>query len=177
MVYLTVSVFSLWLAVGKAVSGLGLPSATFKAGGSRPFLSAFGFEPLTAGFHFSGSVGVERQDSASSTASDSRSWYELLTSVIEVSFSLRKGLVCLGWIHPSLSGLASFSCRLFFFFFFFFSGALLQAVKGSTVAGLVRFPKQPVQQVETFSAEDNFSSGGLLCHTPNTLAPHRVLLF
>ena len=62
-------------------------------------------------------------------------------------------------------------------FLLFFSGALMQAVEGSTVAGLVRFSKQPVQQVETFSCEDNFFLGGLLCHTPNTPTSHRVLLF
>ena len=65
----------------------------------------------------------------------------------EVSFVFRTALVCLGWIHPSLSGLAGLPCRPLFFLLFFFLCARLQAVEDSNVAGFIRFPEQLDQWV------------------------------
>ena len=146
-VYLTVSVTSLFLAIGEVVSGLGLLPAAFKAGGFLPFFSALGFEWCTAGFHFSESPGVTRHDSVRSTALVSRSLYRLLTSLAEVSLISGEKLICLGLLHPSLSGIAGFPCRLTSSLVFSLLCAQLQAAEDSTVAGLVCFPGLSDQRV------------------------------
>ena len=51
-VFLTVSVISLLLAIGRVVSGLRPPPAAFKASGVLLLLSDLGFECDTAGFRF-----------------------------------------------------------------------------------------------------------------------------
>ena len=52
-VFLTASVISLWLDIGRVVSGLEPSPAAFKASGVISFLSDLGFERDTAGFRFS----------------------------------------------------------------------------------------------------------------------------
>ena len=96
-----------------------------------------------------------RHDSVRSNALVSRSLYRLFTSLTEVSLISGGKLVRLGLLHPSLSGIAGFLCRLTSSLVFSLLCAQLQAAEDSTVVGLVRFHGLSDQRVEESSGWDN----------------------